>query len=91
MKKKKVLPLIKEGKKALRTGWNGRGMFVVRQKGYPQGINCNKQTADAWGLNEGDLFIVHPYLQIKNSDGTHAMWVPSIGDIFAEDWQIVEK
>ena len=33
MKFEEVLPLIKEGKKALRTGWNGRGMFVVRQKG----------------------------------------------------------
>lgn len=39
-------------------------------------------------VNEGDLFKVHPYLQIKNADGTHAMWVPSIGDIFAEDWDI---
>ena len=85
-----VLPLLKQGKKALRSGWNGKGMFVVRQKGYPEGIKCNKQTAEAWNLNEGDLFKVHPYLQIKNADGTHAMWVPSIGDIFAEDWEIVE-
>ena len=85
-----VLPLLKQGKKALRGGWNGKGMFVVRQKGYPEGIKCNKQTAEAWNLNEGDLFKVHPYLQIKNADGTHAMWVPSIGDIFAEDWEIVE-
>ncbi|EJG4480383.1 TPA: DUF2829 domain-containing protein [Enterococcus faecalis] len=83
-----ILPLIKEGKKAFRTGWNGSGMFVVQQKGYPEGISCNKQTAEVWGLNEGDLFKVHPYLQIKNSDGTHAMWVPSIGDIFAADWEI---
>lgn len=84
----KVLPLIKEGKKAYREGWNGRGMFVVRQKGYPEGIPCNKQTAEAWDLTEGDLFKVNPYLQIKNADGSHAMWVPSIGDIFANDWKI---
>lgn len=84
----KVLPLIKEGKKAYRDGWNGRGMFVVRQKGYPEGIPCNKQTAEAWDLTEGDLFKVNPYLQIKNADGSHAMWVPSIGDIFANDWKI---
>ena len=83
-----VLPLIKQGKKAYREGWNGRGMFVVRQKGYPAGIPCNKQTAEAWDLNEGDLFKVNPYLQIKNADGSHAMWVPSIGDIFANDWKI---
>lgn len=86
----KVLPLIKEGEKAFRSGWNGKGMFVVFQKGYPEGIPCNKQTAEAWGLNEGDLFRVQPYMQIKNTNGTHAMWVPSINDILADDWEIIK-
>lgn len=89
MKFEKVLPLLKDGKKAFRLGWNGRGMYVVRQKGYPDGIPSNKQTAEAWDLNEGDLFKVEPYLQIKNANGSHAMWVPSVGDIFAEDWEII--
>ena len=31
-----VLPLVKEGEKAFRTGWNGKGCYVVRQKGYPE-------------------------------------------------------
>ena len=64
MKFEEVLPLIKQDAKAFRTGWNGKGMFVVRQKGYPKGIPCNKQTAEVWGLNEGDLFKCEPYLQI---------------------------
>ena len=79
---------MKKGHKVARKGWNGRGMFVVYQKGYPQGIPCNKQTAEAWGMNEGDLFICKPYLQIKNVDGSHSMWVPSIGDVLGEDWVI---
>ena len=65
-------------------------MFVVFQKGYPQGIPCNEQTAIAWGLNYGDLFKCEPYLQIKMVNGSHAMWVPSINDVLAEDWEIVE-
>ncbi|MGL5437661.1 MAG: DUF2829 domain-containing protein [Lachnospiraceae bacterium] len=81
---------LKRGQRVARKGWNGRGMFVVYQKGYPDGIPCNKQTAEAWGLNEGDLFVCNPYLQIKNVDGSHSMWVPSIGDCLAEDWVIVE-
>lgn len=48
------------------------------------------ETAKAWGMNEGDLFKCEPYLQIKTADGSHAMWVPSIGDILAEDWQIIQ-
>jgi Protein of unknown function (DUF2829). len=81
---------VKKGQKITRKSWNGKGMFVVYQKGYPQGILCNKQTAEAWGLNEGDLFICNPYLQIKQVDGSHSMWVPSIGDVLAEDWVIIE-
>lgn len=81
-----ALKLKKEGKKVSRYNWNGKGMFVVMQKGYPDGIPCNKQTAEAWGMNEGDLFKCEPYFQIKTASGSHAMWVPSVGDILATDW-----
>jgi hypothetical protein len=80
----------KKGYKIARPGWNGKGMFVVYQKGYPQGIPCNKQTAEAWGMNEGDSFVCNPYLQIKNVNGSHSMWVPSINDCLADDWVLVE-
>ena len=48
-----ALEALKAGKRLRRAGWNGKGMFVVYQKGYPQGIPCNKQTAEAWEMNEG--------------------------------------
>lgn len=87
----KALAIAKNGTPIAREGWNGKGMFVVYQKGYPQGIPCNKQTAEAWGMQEGDLFRCEPYLQIKMVNGSHAMWVPSINDVLAEDWYGVEK
>ena len=61
-----AIEAMKKGNKVARRGWNGKGMFVVYQKAYPNGIPCNKQTAEAWGLNEGDLFICNPYLSIVN-------------------------
>ena len=85
-----AIEAMKKGYKVARKGWNGKGMFVVYQKGYPQGISCNKQTAEAWGINEGDLFRCEPYFQIKMVNGSHAMWVPSINDCLAEDWMVVE-
>ena len=85
-----ALDHLKNGSRLARKGWNGKGMFVVYQKGYPKGIPCNKQTAEAWGMKEGDLFKCEPYLQIKMANGSHAMWTPSINDILAEDWFIVE-
>lgn len=80
---------LKQGHKVARAGWNGKGMFVVYQKGYPNGIPCNKQTAEAFGINEGDLFICNPYLQIKNVNGSCSMWVPSINDVLSDDWIVV--
>jgi len=77
------------GRKITRAGWNGKGMFVVYQKGYPEGIPCNKQTAEAFGLQEGDLFKVRPYLQMRCADGSHQMWLASQSDILADDWMIV--
>lgn len=81
---------LKEGKRVTRKGWNGKGLSVVYQKGYPHGIPCNKQTAEAWGMNEGDLFKCEPYLQISTVDGSHSMWVPSIRDCLAEDWEVID-
>ena len=86
-----ALEALKEGKKVAREGWNGKGMFIVYQKGYPDGIPCNKQTAEAWSLKEGDIFKVEPYLQIRMVNGSHAMWVPSINDLFAGDWIIINE
>lgn len=77
---------LKQGKRVRRIGWNGKGMFVVYQKGYPNGIPCNKQTAEAWGLKEGDEFKCEPYLQIKTANGSHSMWAPSANDCLADDW-----
>lgn len=85
-----ALRQMKHGKKIHRSGWNGKGMFAVLQKGYPQGIPCNKQTAEAWGLKEGDLFRCEPYMQLKMVNGSHSMWVPSVNDCLSNDWAIVE-
>jgi hypothetical protein len=80
---------MKAGAKCARVGWNGKGMFVVYQKGYPEGIPANKNTAEAFGMQEGELFKVRPYLQMRCADGTHQMWLASQSDILEEDWVIV--
>lgn len=80
----------KSGSHIAREGWNGKGMYIMYQKGYPDGIACNKQTAEAAGLNEGDLFKCAPYLQMKGSDGTFFMWTPNTLDILADDWMVIK-
>jgi len=79
----------KKGFRISRAGWNGKNMFVVYQKGYPEGIPCNKNTAIAFGMKIGELFKCRPYLQMRCADGTHQMWLASQSDVLAEDWEIV--
>jgi len=84
-----AIEAMKQGFKVARSGWNGKGMFIVYQKGYPQGIPCNAQTAKAWGMTEGDLFKCEPYLQMKMATGSHFMYTPNTLDVLADDWEIV--
>lgn len=36
-----------------------------------------------------DHFPMHPYFEICTVDSTFWTWVPSISDLFAEDWTVV--
>lgn len=80
----------KKGCKVARKGWNGKGLYVIYRTGYPDGIPCNKNTADAVGIPEGTLFKVRPYLQMKCVDDSFQMWLASQSDILEEDWEVVE-
>lgn len=78
----KALEALKKNKKVARNGWNGKGMFIFRDPGY----DCN-----GYQTFTGEKYIhVEPHLLIKNVRGTLDTWVPSISDLFAEDWQIVD-
>jgi hypothetical protein len=80
----------KKGHKIARKGWNGKGLYVIYRTGYPDGIPCNKNTADAVGIPEGTLFKVRPYLQMKCVDDSFQMWLASQSDILESDWEVVE-
>ena len=85
-----AIEAMKKGFRVARYGWNGKNMSVAYQKGYPDGIPCNKNTAEAWGMQEGELFKCRPYLQMRCADGTFQMWLASQSDVLADDWYIVE-
>lgn len=85
-----ALEAAKKGLKISRRGWNGQGMWAVIQKGYPDGININKNTAESTGIPEGTLMKFRPYFMLLTAQGDFAHWVPSGSDILADDWQIVE-
>jgi hypothetical protein len=74
------------GFKITREGWNGPGQFVVHQKGYPDGIPINENTAAALGLPVGTVCKFAPYFLLRNAQGVFIPWLASQGDMQAGDW-----
>lgn len=80
-----ALVAIKEGRNVKRSGWNGDNQFVYKLPG------SQIQKAAGYGFGEyineptfRDMLIIH------TTQGNLNSWVPSVGDLFAEDWVIVD-
>lgn len=83
----KALIMLKTGHKVARIGWNGKGMYVVFQGGYPQGIPINANTAQATEIPEGTVMKFRPYLMMYTAAGEFVPWVASQSDLLEDDWQ----
>lgn len=81
-----ALSMLRAGARVTRQGWNGRGMYIVLQAGYPDGIKINGNTARATGLAEGTLCRFRPYLMMKTVQDDFVPWVASQSDLLADDW-----
>ena len=74
-----ALMWLKEGKRVQRAGWNGAGQWVVLI-----------DPGNAMYTKGGASAPMQPCLGLKNSQGNmQPGWVPSIGDLLADDWQVV--
>jgi len=83
-----ALNVLKGGRRVTRLGWNGQGMWVVLQQGYPQGIAINEQAAAAIGQPPGTVRRFLPYLMMRTAHGEFVPWVASQTDLLAEDWEV---
>ncbi|AUX86911.1 DUF2829 domain-containing protein [Acinetobacter sp. ACNIH2] len=87
-----ALIALKQGKKVARSGWNGKDQYVVAQ-----GESKQVESTYIWNPHNkahaekiGGYIDVAPYCTLKTAQDTLAMgWVPSTGDLFAEDWVVV--
>ena len=77
-----ALKLVKTGTKSIqRAGWNGKGQHVYLEEypGYTIGDGAFK------GMKRSYL----PVFVLFTAQGQHQPgWVPSQGDLLAEDWQV---
>lgn len=84
-----ALTFLKNGNKIRRSGWNGKGMFIVLQPGYPEGIGANANTARALGIEEGTIVKTRPYLAMMDAQGMLVTgWLASQTDLLSDDWEL---
>lgn len=89
---------LKAGMAVRRAGWNGKGLFVVKQ--VPSHITAdiipNMQSLPQSAKNilmsrENPHIDYTNQMLIINPDGRADSWVPSSSDVFAEDWELVTE
>lgn len=80
---------LKAGGRVSRAGWNGKGMYLVRNPGLTaQTVQEGDWRAEA-GVPVNTVFDYLPNIEIFNADGNFVPWVPSQTDIEANDWNIL--
>lgn len=79
-----AVELLKKGFKVARSGWNGKGMFLLYVPSEKWGI-IDKI---GLGISKGDL---SPWIGMKTADGKFVPWLASQTDMLAEDWVIAEE
>ena len=82
-----ALAWLRAGKKLSRSGWNGKNLFVYL-------VDGSQFTVNRPPLNsiypEGTVINYAPHIDIATPEGSCSVWAPSMGDVLAYDWEIVE-
>lgn len=91
-----VVEALKAGAAVRRSGWNGKGLFVVKQvpshitgEIIPKMQSLPQIAKDILMKRENPHIDYTNQMLIINPDGRADSWVPSSSDIFANDWEIV--
>jgi len=83
-----AIAALKEGKKVSRTGWNGKGMFLILVDGTKEAkLNDGTPYQKALGSN---IVNINPHIDMYTATGEFQPgWLASQTDMLAEDWQLV--
>lgn len=87
-----AIAALKAGKKVARTGWNGKGMWLILVPGQPS-VELRPGTPYLEALQQPSCEILpHIDMWTVNAEGRRAMlpgWLASQTDMLAEDWEVV--
>lgn len=83
-----ALDALKEGRKVARSGWNGKGMWLVLVNSddyLDYGITPILRT-----FHPAYDYDIVPWIGMKTADDKFVPWLASQTDMLAEDWDVVE-
>ena len=93
-----AIQALKFGLAIRRSGWNGKGLFVVKQVPahiesdvIPKMQSLPQSAKDLILKGKGFVDYTSQCLIYNENTGRADSWVPSISDMFAEDWEIVSE
>lgn len=85
-----ALNALKAGHRVRRTGWNGKGMWIVLVPGS-KGLTVDegRPLAKA-GVQVGTVFNYLPHIDMWTAQGDLVPWLASQTDVLAEDWEVTD-
>lgn len=86
----KALEMINEGYNVRRKGWNGANQFVFHVNDASFNICIDTENDEPSDEPKFESHKLEPFLVLKNAQGKYVPWIPSQGDLDAEDWELVE-
>ena len=93
-----AIKFLKAGGAVRRAGWNGKGMFVIKQvpahiisEAIPNMQSLPQIAKDILMKRQKPCLKYTNQMLIINQDGRADSWVPSSSDVFAEDWELVTE
>lgn len=91
-----AIEALKFGFAIRRSGWNGKGLFVIKQVPahiesdiVPKMQSLPQSAKDLILKGKGFIDYTSQCLIYNENTGRADSWVPSVSDMFAEDWEIV--
>lgn len=91
-----AIEVLLQGGAIRRKGWNGKGLFVIKQipahiesDVIPKMQSLPQAAKDRIMRTKGFIDYTSQCLIYNENTGRADSWVPSISDVFAQDWEIV--
>ena len=93
-----AIEALKSGQAIRRSGWNNIGLFVVKQIPahitsdiIPKMQSLPQSAKDILMKRDNPHIDYTNQMLIVNPNGRADSWIPSVSDVFAEDWEVVTE